>query len=268
MGQQLKALSKEEVMNLQAKDILTLVVSLCSAIIAVISLIITYRQRQVEDKRNIRSSLTDTLTSLTEVNIAMVKLKLENKTINDDVFAFRRGYNSQRRYLANHAEFLSQQIPDLVSDIDHNMIAHAFSAMGDYERAFKHWEVCIAKSPAPPVLATNLRGFAGFLFEQGNPQLGRKNFEKSVQVAMPDSDVNRRLRADTFAIWSITERDFGFLDHAKRRKEQAEAEARRIGHEKMRKDIQAYIESLWAETSQTVNPEPASPNAESTGARH
>lgn len=232
-------------MELQAKDILTLSVSAVSLIVAITSFILTFMQRKREDKRSIRTSLTDTMASLGEVNLELAKLKIEYPQISDNIVNLRRNYNAQRRYLANHAEFLLLQIPDLATDIDHQLLAIAFDSMGDYVRARDHWEKSIETSPAESLRAMNLRGLARFLFYQGNPQLGRQKYDASLQANLPDNDSNRRFRADSYLMWSITERDFGFVEEARRRREQALAEANRIGHQGMREEIVRYIDDLW-----------------------
>lgn len=246
-------------MELQAKDILTLSVSALSLIVAITSFILTFLQRKQEDKRSIRKSLTDTMASLGDVNLELAKLKIEYPEISDDIVNLRRNYNAQRRYLANHAEFLLLQIPDLATDIDHQLLATAFDSMGDYVRARHHWEKSIETSPAESLRAMNLRGLARFLFYQGNPQLGRQKYDESLQANLADNDTNRRFRADSYLMWSITERDFGFDEEARRRREQAIAEANRIGHRGMKEEILNYISDLWSSQREDETPLPAFP---------
>jgi hypothetical protein len=236
------------------KDWITIVISCLALLVSVVS----YLLRTREDKRGTRQALTDTLTALGEVSLSMAKLKIENPRASNDVMSLRRTYNSQRRYLANHAEFLLDQIPDLSADIDHNMLAGAFDAIGDPARAEEHWRACVAKSPSDTLRAMNLRGFARFLFYRGNASVGRQKYEESLQVNLPDNDASRRIRADTFALWFTTEREFGFLQEADRRRESAIAEARRIGHQGMQSEMLKYIEDL-AKTPHALEPaaEPA-----------
>ena len=250
---------------LEPKDYLTLSISVASAVIALTSLVLTYRQRVRENTRGIREALTNTLGSLADVNLAMARLRLEHPESTDQVVALRRSYNTQRRYLANHAEYLLQQIPTLATDVDHNLLAQAFESMQHYDKAREHWELCIEKAPAPSLRAFNLRGFGRYLFFQGNFNLGRQKFEESLRVEMPDNDSSRRLRADTLALWSATERDFGFTEEGRRIREQALGESKRIGHQGMREEISSYINSFWAEQAQLVPPGSAlAPSTEQT----
>jgi hypothetical protein len=236
------------------KDWITVLISCLALLVSVVTYLLLTR----EDKRGTRQALTDTLTALGEVSLAMTKLKIENPSASNDVMSLRRTYNSQRRYLANHAEFLLDRIPELSADIDHNMLAVAFEAIGDLARAEEHWGACVARSPSDALRAMNLRGFARFLFYRGNPSVGRQKYEESLQVNLPDNDPGRRIRADTFALWFATEREFGFLQEADRRRESAVAEARRIGHQGMQREMLRYIEDL-ASRPQALEPvaEPA-----------
>jgi tetratricopeptide (TPR) repeat protein len=252
---------------------LALAISSLSLLVSLVSFLLVYRQRSREDQRGIRQALTDTLSALGDVNLSMAKLRMEGQQSNDDVVALRRNYNSQRRYLANHAEFLLGQIPGLVADIDHNMLAQAFDAIGDMVRAEEHWKSCVARSPADTLKAMNLRGYARFLFYRGNPSAGRQKYEESLQINLSDNDATRRLRADTLALWFATEREFGFGQEATRRREQAEAEAKRIGHVGLQSEMLKYIEDLGKkplvsgitrELAPSAEPAPLPPKASST----
>lgn len=90
----------------------------------------------------------------------------------------------------------------------------------------------------------NLRGFARFLFLQGNVQLGRKKYHQSLEVELPDTDNIRRIRADTYAMWAKTEMDLGYEQEAQRLKEQAISTAQRIGHKGMREEFIARVREL------------------------
>jgi tetratricopeptide (TPR) repeat protein len=233
----------------ETKDVVTVCMSVVSLLVASTSFVLSYSQRAKQDKITARKALTDTMAALADVNLSFAKLKLERPVPSDDVMALRRVYNSQRRYLAKHAEFLLGDIPELATDIDHSILAGAFESMQDFDRAELHWRESIDRSPAEGLRAINLRGYARFLFYQGNPQLGRRRWEESLQVQVPDNDSNRRLRADTYALWSVTEKQLGFREEALRRRDQAVGEANRIGHPLMKAEILRYIDDLWSEPS-------------------
>lgn len=204
---------------------------------SIVSFAITFRQRSGENSRGIRKTLTDTLGELVEVALARARLDLDHPQKTNELVVLARLYNTQRRYLADHAEYLIRQIPDLATDIDYNILASAYRAIGDHERTQRYWELCVAAPSSQPIRAMNLRGFAQFLFVQGNPELGRKKFKESLELGLPDTDNIRRERVDTYAMWAKTEMDCGFFEEALRVKQQALSAAERIGHRGMREEI-------------------------------
>jgi tetratricopeptide (TPR) repeat protein len=238
-------------MPLEFKDILTIGVSCLSLIVAISAFLLTYFQRWSEDKRNTRKALTDTLTQISQCNLAMAQLS--NQDANEYVVGMRRQLNSQRRYLSNHANFLMEEIPNLVADIDHGVLASAFDNAGDSAAARIHWENAVLKSPNETIRAYNLRGYAYFLFTNGYTQAGRQNYENALRVNLPDDDKTRYMHADTLLLWSIRERDAGFLEEARRRREQSITEAGRIASKDRREAMLEYIFSVWKE------PEPVLP---------
>jgi len=241
---------------MEPKDYLTLAVGSVALAISIASLILTFRQRAQENQRGVRKTLTETLGQLSEVGMSFAKLDAEHPEQTDQIVNLRRMHNTQRRYLANHAEYLVRQIPDLATDIDYNMLAQAFRSIGDYDKVQQYWDLCVAKSESSVIRAMNLRGHGNFLFFQGNPQLGRKKYEESLELPLPDTDNVRRDRADTYAMWARVEMDFGYKGEALRLCEQAQQAADRIGHAKMRRDIQDYITNLLAPLKEPRLPRP------------
>lgn len=229
-------------MNIEPKDILTITLSSVSLIASAVNSYVTFHQKTKEDQKGTRKSLTDTLAAMGEINLAMAKLNAEKSSANEAVFGLRRVYNGQRRYLVSHADFFSDQIPNLTTDIDHLFMAQAFDALMDSQRAEAHWQKTIEKSAALSIRATNLRGLARFYFFQGNATQGRQVYQQSLQIQLPDNDPARRLRAETYALWSSTEADFGFVEEAKRQRDLAKSEANRIGQTGMRNEMLAYID--------------------------
>lgn len=228
------------------KDYLMVSLSLLALVVSVISLFMTFRQRAQENQRGVRKTLSETLGQLVEVSMSFAKLDAEHPEQTDQIVALRRMHNTQRRYLANHAEYLVEQIPSLVTDIDYNLLAQAFRSIGDYDKVQKYWELCVDKSESNVIRAMILRGYANFLFFQGNPQLGRKKYQESLELPLPDTDNIRRERADTYALWARVEMDFGFKGEAQRLRELAQQATYRVGHSGMRDSIQDYIDNLLA----------------------
>jgi len=223
---------------MQTKDIITVAIACLAFFFSIASFILTFRQRAIEDRRSTRRALTDVVAELTKVNIAFNQLDLEYpRSVDQAIVSLRRTYNSQRRYLANHGEFLAAQIPELTTDIDCILLAAAFERGGDFERAQKFYEMAIEKSPTNVLKMWNLRGFAQFWFGQGNAQRGRRTYEDSLQLQVPDTDSLRQTIADTYLLWSRLEDQHGYVDEAKRARMLGQQAANRIGNSQMRENM-------------------------------
>jgi tetratricopeptide (TPR) repeat protein len=227
---------------MEIKDIITIGLSSAAFCFAISSFILTFRQRTVEDRRATRKALTDTVGSLAQVNLAMAQLRIEHpNSVDEKIVALRRNYNSQKRFLANHMEFLSQQIPELVTDIDCVTAASAFESSGDYERAEHFYLLAAKNAPTNSLKAYNMRGLARFCFVRGNAGRGRRLYEESLELELPDNDSMRQLRADTYLLWAKVERDFGYEEESKRVRDRAVAATNLIGQLGMKQDMLGQI---------------------------
>lgn len=232
---------------METKDIITIGLSSGAFCFAITSFLLTFRQRTVEDRRGTRKSLTDAVSSLAQVNLAMAQLDLDYpNSVEERVVGLRRNYNSQKRFLANHIEFLGQQIPELVTDIDCAMAAMAFDSNRDYERAEKFFLLAVEKSPNKVLKAVNMRGVARFYFGLGNAGRGRKVYEEALELELPDNDSIRQFRADTYLLWAKAENNFGYREESKRVRERAIAAANLIGQARMKQDMLAQIKDALA----------------------
>jgi hypothetical protein len=217
-------------------------------IFSIASFAMSFRQRAMEDRRSTRKALTDVVAELTKVSIAYNRLEIDYPQSTDaTIVSLRRNYNNQRRYLANHGEFLDGQIPELTSDIDCITLAYAFESGGDDIKAQKFYELAVKKSPTSVLRMWNLRGFARFWFKQGNAQLGRQAYEKSLQQQVPDTDSYRQMVADTYLLWSRLENEHGYVDEAKRACTLGQQAARRIGNSRMRENMLKQLSGALTE---------------------
>lgn len=233
---------------MNTKEFATIAISSIALIVSVLSYYNTVRQRRLDNERALRNSLTDVIAELTQIDLDRVKLDRDNPGMKDDnVVSLRRILNTRRSYLVRHGDYISQQIDNIVTDVDCNVLAYAYSIVGDHQKADSFWKLCIEKSPANVIRAQNLRGYALFLFRVGSFDAGRKVFRESLEVALPDYDQMRRFKADTYAIWMRAERNHGFEDECTRLRESAIAYARRIGSSRDREEFLEYIHHLLPE---------------------
>jgi tetratricopeptide (TPR) repeat protein len=141
----------------------------------------------------------------------------------------RRNYNAKRRYLSFHGDFLCQEASNIVNDIDCNMLAKAFDASNNTEKAEKYWELAVSKSPNATIQHANLRGFARYKFRQGNAPQGRALYNRALELPMPDNDVTRQIVSDTYLLWAATEKELGSSAECTRLFDFATNAAKRIG---------------------------------------
>lgn len=230
---------------METKDIVIIALSTAGFCFSIASFAITFTQKSRESKYGIRNALTDVIAKLTDVDMAHSKLVLEfGSSADDKIVTIKRNYNAQRRYLAEHGEFLYNQISHLVSDIDCSALARAFDAVGDSSRGEKYWKSAVEKSPSNVLLATNLRGMARFYFGQGNASLGRDTFRSALTLRMADTDSIRRYTADTYLLWARAEKDFGFVKEAQEVRGHAISAANRIGISVSKKEMLEQIDEV------------------------
>jgi tetratricopeptide (TPR) repeat protein len=223
---------------MDSKDYYTVGISLIALIISIFS---NFYQKQKEDKRAIRKNLSDTLESVTKINIENVKLA--NSLINDSIegVSLRRSYNTQRRILVAHANFLILNYDSIVTDIDCNIMAGAYNSIGDYDKASSYWEKTINKSDSNPILHMNLRGFASFLFSQGKIDAGRNKYKEAFSINLEDNDPNRRLLSDTYFMWALVEKGENNFNEEKRLISDAKSACSRIGNKILRTQMENQI---------------------------
>lgn len=220
---------------------LTMVVSGLSLSVAIVSLVMTYRQRQRQDKLALRKAMTDLIAEIVKANIEFTKQPYGANATAESMET-RRQLNEQRRYLANHADLLAKEIPEHITDIDCNIIARAF-AIQDTKKADKYWQLCLQKSSAAGVRAMNLRAFARHLYATGRLEEGGRTYESSIVEMAGTTDRAKRSRSETYSLWAIVERDFGSADTALSLFQLAKTEANSILGVRERTDMEQYLSS-------------------------
>ncbi|MDB5088244.1 MAG: hypothetical protein JWR09_2238 [Mucilaginibacter sp.] len=192
---------------METKDYIVITISACALTLSLISLIVTLVQKNNETKRTIRKTLTDTLESISKIGIEVTKLK-SSKEIDfnsEQSIQLRRNYNSQRRVLITHADFLIHRYDKLATEIDCNILAGSYATIGDQEKAEYFWRKCVAKSFSEPIKHMNLRGFGTFLFNNDKINLGRQVFSEALSQTLSQNDENKFLKADTYLMLSDLE---------------------------------------------------------------
>ena len=194
--------------KMELKDALSLAVALLALGISLLSLLL----KGPENRRTIRSQLTDALTKLNTVNAEARKFSIEKEaerhtpTVNA-MFSF---FNDQRRFLARQAVFLAEQIPEHVTDVEYGLIARAFDNMGDQTLADLYWQKCVSVSQGDYARGLNLRGYAAYQFGQGSYVEARRSYAASIGANAGDSDRARHTVGETYMRWAVNEVENGF----------------------------------------------------------
>lgn len=193
------------------KDYILIFISGAALTLSLVSLIVTLIQKQKETKRTIRKTLSDTLESISKINIESTKLKA-SKDIDfnsEPIILLRRNYNSQRRILIAHADFLIQRYDKIATEIDCNILAGAYATIGDADKSENYWKKAVQKSVSKPIRVMNLRAFGTFLFNNGKEESGRQYFAEALSMKLPDKDENKIIQIDTCLMLCDLENEFG-----------------------------------------------------------
>lgn len=198
---------------------IAIAISACSLFVSYL----TWRQKNSETRRTIRSQITDAISKLDSVFAEWDKLIHENLDKSSDPYlvARRSFLNGQRRFLARQVVFLIDQVPELTTDFEYNRVADAFSAVGDFDKANHYYLKAMEVSENNYYKSICARAYARSLFWQGSPTDARERYQESVALVKQDSDFYRFHTAETYQRWAAAEADAGNWDEAKMRLEDA-----------------------------------------------
>jgi tetratricopeptide (TPR) repeat protein len=186
--------------NFEAKDWVTLGASLSAFIFALIS----YRQKASEASQARRKQLTDVLQKLSDLNTEMAKFRAAKEGYPSNYIAF---INDQRRFLLRQAAYISRSIGRLVSPYEYLLIATASDDLNYVEEAERYFKLATgAKYSIDRAIA--VRGYARFLFRQGNPEEARKNFKQALDSFTGETDRHKFYRGETYERWATEEREW------------------------------------------------------------
>lgn len=193
------------------KDYILIFISAAALTLSLISLVVTLIQKNRETKRTIRKNLSDTLENISKIAIEATKLRVSKDTDfnSEPIILLRRNFNSQRRILIAHADFLVDKYDSIATEIDSNILAGAYATIGDMEKAEHYWVKTVKKSVSKSIRAMNLRGFGTFLFNNGKIELGRQYFDEALSLELVKNDENRVLQIDTCLMLCDLENEFG-----------------------------------------------------------
>jgi tetratricopeptide (TPR) repeat protein len=161
-----------------------------------------------ERKRNLRQTLSQALSEIAGINVAVSSLKKDEKESTPESVLIRKNYNSQRGTLVAGADFLISQNKKLITDADCELMAMTYDDLGDITKAEEYWLQAIKLALNPAQLHLHQRDYATFLFNNNQPVKARELFEKSLQIDMSKNDYDLRYVVDTYLIWAKLEQNF------------------------------------------------------------
>lgn len=189
-----------EMMFESVKDSAALAISAVALSVSLFS----YFQKKRESTQGLRKRLTDVLKELSDLNLKDATFRsLEKKD------GYPPNYigllADQRRFFVREAASLSDQLGNLVSPHEKNVIAQTFDNM-DYVEEADRFFLSAAENSAPGVeRGLALRNYGRFLYSQGLLEQGRDRFLEAIAAFSGDDDRSRYYRLSTYVRWAESE---------------------------------------------------------------
>ncbi len=194
---------------MEQKDYILIALSGTALTISIVSLIITLVQKNKETKRTIRKTITDNLESIAKANIEINKLKGQKETDfnSESSISIRRNINSQKRAVLSNAKYLIDSYSDISTESDYNILAGAFSDIGNQKLAEKYWKLCVDKSDNPEILIMNLRGYGNYKFANNDIEQARLLYYQATKIDLTKTDEHSVLQCDTYLMLADHEKN-------------------------------------------------------------
>lgn len=203
---------------METKDVLTLGVALLAFLVSAISTVITIVRGRREKQRAIRNEITHVLSQIVETALEGAKLFHENKEEPTEYYMVASSILNQRNnFLLNQAVYLCEQVPNLVTAVEYNTLAHAHVEAGELFLAERYYKQAVDTSRDRFYKAIALRSYALFLFQQHRFDEARKNFEQAIMLLPSKNSHLRYLNGTTYQMWAANE--LGVAGEVERAKE-------------------------------------------------
>lgn len=198
-----------------------------------------------ERKRNLRQTLSTSLSDIARINVDVSRLRKDDKEITPENVSIRKSYNSQRGALVANADFLFKENPKLVTDADCELMALTYDDLGDTKQAQHYWRQAIDLAHKNNTQChLHLRDYASFLFNNNQCDEARKQFEKALTINMDDTDDDARYVTDTYLIWATLEKNFDNNKEFKRLITNAYEQCKKIKHKQKGTEMKKLIDDV------------------------
>ena len=207
--------------RLEAKDALTLAVSVAAVAISVWSLL----QGSSAADREARIQLTNVSERIISLPIETTKFMIEHAIqANDPRFvALTSTINQQNLNLARQALILLDTVDDdEITDVDFSTTAYALTLIGDLGNADRLYRKAIENSKTSLSKLTNRRAYANFLFVNlGRYDDAREIYREAVNIFEDDTVYGKWTKGITYQYWAMMELQGGYSEEAENKLEEA-----------------------------------------------
>jgi hypothetical protein len=198
-------------MSMEAKDFIAIVISLVALLFSIGATVFSLRKKKYEDRRIARNVLGETLGKITSARVDQARFASENKDSLDNIHV-QNVFNSidfQKNALVRLAVYITDEFPDIATDIEYGIIADSFAASGDRVQGARYWQIAIDKSLGQHFEVYNRRAFGLYLFGDGNVGDGRAQFKKAIELCPPNNDILKYDNGKTHIMLALCERAVG-----------------------------------------------------------
>ncbi|MBE0689529.1 MAG: hypothetical protein IH587_05335 [Anaerolineae bacterium] len=186
--------------------LLSNVISGIAVLLSFIALIISQRSSRHEQKRTLRSQLSDTLQRITDTQLANAKLFVEAATTNPIYYQTASStLNQQQAFLLSLASYLAEQIPELVTSVEYNTLAYSLAWSGDVLTSEKYYRKAIDVAPDEYYRSLATRSYASFLFPQRRFEEARAQYREALTLVKGGDDRARSTNGYTYQMWAVNE---------------------------------------------------------------
>ena len=217
--------SKDQVNSKNITDISSIVISIVALLLSVYANINSQAREESEKNRTIRIQLTDVLGRINNLNLENAKI-FKDYSETDPEYASRISVilNQENASLLWQAKYLSEQIPDLISVVDLNILAYANFFANNILEAENFHQKSIEKAKNTNdnySQALTTRAYASFLFSTGRITDGRNQYKNSISLLQNlnikgNSDLIPSSIGYTYQQQGISELSIGEIDNAKK----------------------------------------------------
>ncbi|MXV15054.1 hypothetical protein [Hufsiella ginkgonis] len=229
----------------EGKDLATIITPIMSALALILScaaFIFSVFIQLRERKRNIRQTLSTTLSEIAGINVKVFTLRREEEEKTPELVEVINNYNAQRGTLVSAADFLMEQNSRLASDVDLALMARTYDQLGDTGKANQYWCEAVKRASTPAQNHKQQRDYAAFLFKKNQAEEARRMFEQSLAANFEGRDDELAYLAQTFVLWAGLEKDFDNHADFERLMQEAGAKCQLIKNLKKRKELQEVID--------------------------